>query len=237
MAGMVYSETKLWLELIHYDPSKKMRGNVREKGILQVLLPMEVLVQSCAGMWHLSIHTPDGAPLHPGLLGATRDLFHILGWDWTGLVPCSFWSLAFRLAGSSHVASSSAVAQSLALLYTCCISFLSPRETSIQDTATKNTYHYIIANQIMKKSRVELDEWMLSLSIPKCLFSPYICWCDLQSILVTKHKLSPASFASCLKSFPKGRNCILTGKIQVKLPCSMGSWYWDAHPQSLSNTR
>lgn len=136
-------------------------------------------------------------------------------------MPCSFWSLAFRLARSSYVASMRAVAQPLALLCTCCLSFLSPGETSIQETATKNTSSSITANQIVKKSRVELDEWVLSLSVPKCLFSPYICWCDLQSILVTKHRLSPAS--SCLKSFPIGRNCILTSKTQVKLSCSMGS--------------
>lgn len=143
--------------------------------------------------------------------------------------------LAFRLARSSYVASMRAVAQPLALLCTCCLSFLSPRETSIQETATKNTYLYIIANQIVKKSRVELDDWVLSLSVPKCLFHPYICWCDLQSILVTKHRLSPAS--SCLKIFPIGRNCILTRKSQIKLTCSMGSWSWGAHPQSLSTTR
>lgn len=87
----------------------------------------------------------------------------------------------------------------------------------------KISYLYIIAILIVKKSRVELDEWVLSLSVPKCLFSPYICWCDLQSTLVTKHRLSPA-FYFCLKSFPRGRNCILTSKTQVKLTCSMVSW-------------
>ena len=59
-----------------------MRGNVTEKGILQVLLPMEVLVQGCPGMSaSLSIDTRDGVPLCPGLLGVTWELFHILVWD------------------------------------------------------------------------------------------------------------------------------------------------------------
>lgn len=165
--------------------------------------------------------------VHPCVLGSLVPFgTHLRSWGTEqGLChkPHSFWSLAFRFARSSSVTSMSAVAQPLALLCTCHLSFLSPREKSIQETATKNTYLYIIANQIVKKSRVELDEWVLSLSVPKCLFSPYICWCDLQSILVTKHRLSPASSASCLKNFPKGRNCTLTSKTQVKQTCSMGS--------------
>jgi len=59
-----------------------MRGNVTEKGILQVLLPVEVLIQGHARMSaSLSIDTPDCAPLCPALLSVSWRLFQILVWD------------------------------------------------------------------------------------------------------------------------------------------------------------
>lgn len=55
-----------------------MRGNVTEKGILQVLLPLEVLVQGCAGTRaSLSPLTP----LCSELLSVSWELLQILVWD------------------------------------------------------------------------------------------------------------------------------------------------------------
>lgn len=185
----------------------------------------------CWGVISL-IHTPDGAPLCPGQLGASETCFRSWGAE-QGLCHVAFSPLLSGLQGAVRL---QAWEQLLSLwLCTCCLS-VSKRNKHSRN-CHKNIYLYIIANQIVRKSRVELGEWVLSLSVPKCLFSPWICWCDLQSILVTKHRLSPASSSSCLKSFPIGRNCILTSKTQVKLTCSMGSWSWGAHPQSLSTTR
>lgn len=97
--GIFWDKSLIRVYPLWYQNPQKMRGNVREMEILQVLLPVEVLVQSCAGVWHLSIHPPDGASLCPGQLGASRDVFQILR-DWIGLVPCSFWSLLLGLQGA-----------------------------------------------------------------------------------------------------------------------------------------
>lgn len=71
--------------------------------------------------------------------------------------------------------------------------FLSASKTNklFKKTATKNTCFYMVANQIVKRSGMGVCGWMLSLSVPMCSFSPYLWWCDLQLVLVTK--ASPAS--------------------------------------------
>lgn len=107
-------------------------------------------------------------------------------------MPCNFWSLAFKLAKSSHVASASAVALLLSLLCACCLSFLPPRQTnSSKKLPQKNTCFYTVANQIVKRSGVGVGGCVSSLSVPMCSFSPYVWWSDLQPVLVTK--ASPAS--------------------------------------------
>lgn len=72
---------------------------------------------------------------------------------------------------------------------------------TLPKTATKNTRLYMVANQIVRRSGVGVDGWVLSLSVPMCSFSPYICWCDLQPMLVTK--ASPAALVKGLSKRQK----------------------------------